>query len=54
MVIVEYCKFGNLHNYLLRNRDGFIDQIDKETGKIDLQTKLEENEALVSPKPETR
>ncbi|KAF2903029.1 hypothetical protein ILUMI_03161 [Ignelater luminosus] len=34
-VIVEYCQFGNVHNYLLRHRDSFIDQIDAKTGKID-------------------
>ncbi|XP_066998855.2 platelet-derived growth factor receptor alpha [Anabrus simplex] len=34
-VIVEYCPFGNVHNYLLRHREDFINQVDKETGKID-------------------
>ncbi|XP_015606080.1 vascular endothelial growth factor receptor 1 isoform X2 [Cephus cinctus] len=34
-VIVEYCRFGNLHNYLLRHRADFINQIDPTTGKID-------------------
>ncbi|KRT84024.1 Immunoglobulin, partial [Oryctes borbonicus] len=34
-VIVEFCRFGNLHNYLLRHRENFINQIDPETGKID-------------------
>ncbi|XP_068082704.1 vascular endothelial growth factor receptor 2 [Anabrus simplex] len=34
-VIVEYCRFGNLHNYLLRHRENFIDQVDAKTGKID-------------------
>ncbi|XP_057340700.1 vascular endothelial growth factor receptor 1-like isoform X2 [Microplitis mediator] len=36
LVIVEYCRFGNLHNYLLRHRAEFINQIDTATGKIDL------------------
>lgn len=27
MVIVEYCRFGNLHQYLLKQRDYFIDQV---------------------------
>ncbi|XP_070490957.1 vascular endothelial growth factor receptor 1-like [Chironomus tepperi] len=27
MVIVEYCKYGNLQNYLVKNRSNFIDQI---------------------------
>ena len=35
LVIVEYCRFGNLHNYLLRHRTDFINQIDPATGKID-------------------
>ncbi|KRT78953.1 Immunoglobulin, partial [Oryctes borbonicus] len=34
-VIVEFCRFGNLHNYLLRHRENFINQINPETGKID-------------------
>ncbi|KZC11067.1 Vascular endothelial growth factor receptor 3, partial [Dufourea novaeangliae] len=35
LVIVEYCRFGNLHNYLLRHRGDFINQIDPSTGKFD-------------------
>ncbi|XP_034952110.1 vascular endothelial growth factor receptor 1 isoform X2 [Chelonus insularis] len=35
LVIVEYCRFGNLHNYLLRHRNDFINQIDPATEKID-------------------
>ncbi|CAB0039875.1 unnamed protein product [Trichogramma brassicae] len=35
LVIVEYCRYGNLHNYLLKHRDDFIDQIDPSTGDID-------------------
>ncbi|XP_012148216.1 PDGF- and VEGF-receptor related isoform X2 [Megachile rotundata] len=35
LVIVEYCRFGNLHNYLFRHRTNFINQIDPATGKID-------------------
>ncbi|KAL0113762.1 hypothetical protein PUN28_012704 [Cardiocondyla obscurior] len=35
LVIVEYCRFGNLHNYLLRHRNDFINQIDPKTGKLD-------------------
>ncbi|CAH1182641.1 unnamed protein product [Phyllotreta striolata] len=34
LVIVEYCRFGNLQNYLLRQREHFINQIDPHTGKI--------------------
>nr|CAD7196039.1 unnamed protein product [Timema douglasi] len=35
LVIVEFCRYGNLHNYLIRHRDHFIDQIDMKTGQID-------------------
>ncbi|PSN38782.1 hypothetical protein C0J52_18676, partial [Blattella germanica] len=35
LVIVEYCRFGNLHNYLLRHREEFVNQIDPKTGEID-------------------
>ncbi|KAJ8976163.1 hypothetical protein NQ317_002051 [Molorchus minor] len=35
LVIVEYCRFGNLQNYLLRHRELFINQLDPKTGKLD-------------------
>ncbi|XP_065357936.1 vascular endothelial growth factor receptor 1 isoform X3 [Calliphora vicina] len=35
MVIVEYCRFGNVQNFLMRNRKRFINQINPNTGKID-------------------
>ncbi|XP_058119992.1 vascular endothelial growth factor receptor 1-like [Anopheles ziemanni] len=35
MVIVEYCRFGNIQNFLLKHRPYFIDQINQETGEID-------------------
>lgn len=34
-VIVEYCKYGNLRDFLLKNRNNFIDQIDRKTDQID-------------------
>ncbi|CAK1551856.1 unnamed protein product [Leptosia nina] len=38
IVIVEYCKFGNIHNYLIRHREVFIDQLtddkEKNLGKV--------------------
>ncbi|XP_071455264.1 vascular endothelial growth factor receptor 1-like isoform X2 [Hetaerina americana] len=43
LVIVEYCRFGNLQNYLLRHREDFIDQIDPSTGKVDPQRGMEGN-----------
>lgn len=38
MVIVEYCRFGNIHQYLLKQRDYFIDQITP-NGYIDYNIK---------------
>ncbi|XP_053693410.1 vascular endothelial growth factor receptor 1 isoform X2 [Sabethes cyaneus] len=35
MVIVEYCRFGNVQNFLLKHRPYFIDQINSDTGEID-------------------
>lgn len=35
MVIVEYCRFGNIQNFLLRNRKCFIDQINPINDRID-------------------
>ncbi|KAL1438156.1 hypothetical protein MTO96_048246 [Rhipicephalus appendiculatus] len=35
MVIVEYCKFGNLRHYLLRHRARFVNQLNPMTGKVD-------------------
>ncbi|XP_041972699.1 vascular endothelial growth factor receptor 1 isoform X2 [Aricia agestis] len=38
LVIVEYCKFGNIHNYIMRHREVFIDQLtdnkEKNFGKV--------------------
>lgn len=36
LVIVEFCKYGNAHNYLLSHRHKFVDQLDPVTGEIDL------------------
>ncbi|XP_055710177.1 vascular endothelial growth factor receptor 1 isoform X3 [Phlebotomus papatasi] len=35
MVIVEYCRFGNVQNFLLKHREYFINQINPETDQID-------------------
>lgn len=32
---MEYCRYGNLQNYLFKHRDSFINQVDPLTGKID-------------------
>lgn len=48
LVIVEYCRYGNLHNYLLRHREDFINQIDPMTSKIDYNIGYEEMERTFS------
>ncbi|XP_016967543.1 vascular endothelial growth factor receptor 1 isoform X6 [Drosophila biarmipes] len=35
MVIVEYCRFGNIQNFLMKNRKCFINQINPDTDHID-------------------
>lgn len=35
MVIVEYCRFGNVQKFLLKHRPYFVDQIRKDTDDID-------------------
>lgn len=35
VVIVEYCRYGNLHDFLLKQRSNFINQINEKTGRID-------------------
>ncbi|XP_045479289.1 vascular endothelial growth factor receptor 1-like isoform X2 [Harmonia axyridis] len=53
LVIVEYCKFGNLHNYLYRHRDNYINQVDPQTGRIDFSIGadiLERSYSLASSK----
>lgn len=35
MVIVEYCRFGNLHSVLMKHRKSFIDQINAANDRID-------------------
>lgn len=35
MVILEYCRFGNIHNILLKNRSDFVNQINPQTDHID-------------------
>lgn len=38
MVLVEYCRYGNLRHYLLYRRENFINQINPITGHIDIDT----------------
>lgn len=35
MIIVEYCRFGNLKNVLVEHSGGFVDQIVRDEDKID-------------------
>lgn len=35
LVLVEYCRFGNLHKYLQNHRTTFINQINEVTGYVD-------------------
>ncbi|XP_018563792.1 vascular endothelial growth factor receptor 1 isoform X2 [Anoplophora glabripennis] len=38
LVIVEFCQFGNLHNYLLKHRENYLDQVDSKSGRINYVT----------------
>lgn len=35
MIIVEYCPFGNLQDFLVKHRECFVDQILRDTDVID-------------------
>lgn len=35
LVIVEYCRYGNLQQYLLKRRNKFVNQVDPRTGIYD-------------------
>jgi FMS-like tyrosine kinase 1 len=35
MVIVQYCRFGNIQDFLLKHRPNFVDQIVRNTDTID-------------------
>ncbi len=37
LVIVEYCRFGNIQKYLLLHRNHYIDQVDPANGEINFQ-----------------
>lgn len=41
LVIVEYCRFGNLQSYLIRHRNHFINQLD-EFGNLKTQNDTED------------
>lgn len=50
LVIVEYCEHGNLRDYLLANRDQFVDQLDPITGELDMR-KLSDKEDKSNTRP---
>lgn len=43
MVIVEYCRFGNLQNFLIKHREYFVDQIVRDQDIIDPTILTREN-----------
>ncbi|KAF7266631.1 hypothetical protein GWI33_020129 [Rhynchophorus ferrugineus] len=59
LVIVEFCRFGNLQNYLFKHRESFINQVDPRTGTIDcnigsqvldrLYSVSSDNESTITP-----
>lgn len=50
MIIVEYCQFGNLQNYILKNRNSFINQVD-ELGNIKIEIAKQEKTESHSKSP---
>ena len=42
LLIIDYCPYGNLHDYLLTHRYKFINQIDSSTGRINFTIEEEE------------
>ncbi|CAH1392580.1 unnamed protein product, partial [Nezara viridula] len=39
LVLVEYCRYGNLHKYLQNHRTAFINQINEVTGYVDFSNR---------------
>ncbi|XP_046394494.1 vascular endothelial growth factor receptor 1-like [Ischnura elegans] len=55
LVILEYCRYGNLHSYLQRHRESFINQVDPKTDAIDFtlgQSGNQEEEISLNPSGE--
>lgn len=46
LVIVEYCRFGNLHSFLIQARERFIDQLNHQQDIYDfvIQNEPDSNE----------
>lgn len=39
MVFVEYCHFGNIHDYMIKNRSGFVNQVTPD-GRLNFNYKI--------------
>ncbi|CAH0554005.1 unnamed protein product [Brassicogethes aeneus] len=48
MVIVEFCPYGNLHNYIQRHRNHFVNQINPTTQSVDFTIGVEVLEKVYS------
>ncbi|XP_055918688.1 vascular endothelial growth factor receptor 1-like [Eupeodes corollae] len=48
MVIVEYCCYGNIQNYLLQHQTKFVNQINPNTDKIDPTIDFENNRNFIN------
>ncbi len=50
MVVVEYCRYGNIRSFLLAHRSTFINQLNKESNEIDptITNTEEENHKYVN------
>jgi hypothetical protein len=47
MVIVEYCRYGNLQTYLVKHRPNFINQVD-ELGNLLSDAEMEEKRNMAN------
>ncbi|KAH1027653.1 vascular endothelial growth factor receptor 1-like isoform X2 [Dendroctonus ponderosae] len=54
LVIVEFCRFGNLQNYIYKHRESFINQIDPVSGNIDYNIGADLLERSYSVSSDTR
>ncbi|CAH0554003.1 unnamed protein product [Brassicogethes aeneus] len=48
MIIVEFCPYGNLHNYIQRHRNHFVNQINPTTQSVDFTIGVEVLEKVYS------
>lgn len=47
MVIVEYCRYGNLQSVLVKNRESFVDQIiyDEDAGEDTIDSTIRSDDS---------